>query len=204
MGYKNRLICGVGVNDSSYTLHRFEMVGGVNKRVWICPFYQTWHSMLSRCYSEYFLARKPTYIGCSVAPEWQRFSRFKEWMEIQPWQGRALDKDIIAKGNKVYAPDFCAFVSKGLNNFVGDCGRARGKYLIGASWHKRTETFRADCNNPFTSKTESLGHFKCEGKAHLAWRQRKHQHALRYADMQDDPRVADALRIRYLNTGSSM
>ena len=198
MGSKNKLICGIGVNDSDYTLHRFDFVGATKKRVWICPFYQTWHGMLLRCYSEEYLNRRPTYVGCSVHPDWIYFSEFKRWMENQPREGLALDKDLLVRGNKVYGPDTCVFISRALNNFLGDCRKSRGDYPIGVSLHKRTNTLRADCNNPFTGKAESLGHFSCANKAHEAWRARKHDHACRYADMQTDERIAAALRNRYL------
>ena len=198
MGSKNKLICGVGINDSDYTLHKFGVVAGTKKRIWICPFYQTWHDMLIRCYSECSLKRSPTYIGCSVTPEWLIFSKFRKWMADQDWSGNSLDKDLLVKGNKIYSPDTSVFISVQLNNFLGDCRKARGEHPIGVSWHKRTGTFRADCNNPFTRKAESLGHFTCATKAHEAWRVRKHQLALRYADMQTDPRIAEALRTRYL------
>lgn len=198
MSAYNKLICGVGVNDSDYTLHKFEIIGGKQKRIWICPFYQAWKDLLTRCYSPHFHERRPTYIGCSVAEEWITFSAFKSWMEAQEWVGKSLDKDLLIPGNKIYGPDKCVFVSRALNNFLGDCGRARGEFPIGVSWHKRTSTFRADCNNPFTKKSEFIGHYDCPNKAHADWRSRKHQHACRYAELQTDQRIAEALRTRYL------
>lgn len=198
MGAYGKLILGVGINDSTEKLHEFELVGGKQKRIWICPFYQAWKDCLTRCYSPIFHARRPTYVGCSVHPDWLRFSNFKLWMESQDWHGKSLDKDILFPGNKIYVPDRCVFVSRALNNFLGDCRKAKGDYPIGVSWHRRTSTFRADCNNPFTGKSEFLGHFLSPHAAHEAWRSRKHQHACIYADMQADPRVAQALRIRYL------
>lgn len=198
MGSKGKLICGVGINDSDYTLHKFGIVGGSKKRIWICPYYQSWHGIFLRCYSEDYLSRRPTYVGCSVHPDWHKFSVFKEWMERQPWEGNALDKDLLVTGNKIYGPDTCVFIPQALNNFLGDCGRSRGKYPIGVSLHKRTRTLRADCNNPFTHKAESLGHFLCVNAAHEAWRIRKHQLACQYADIQQDQRIAEALRTRYL------
>ena len=197
MGSKNKLVCGFGVNDSDYQLHRFELADGKYKRVWICPFYQAWRDLITRAYSPGFHARRPTYKGCSVSESWRLFSDFKAWMERQPWEGMSLDKDLLVAGNKVYGPESCVFISKALNNFLGGCARSRGQFLIGVSWHIRTGSFRADCMNPFTGHQESLGHFDSEVLAHAAWLSRKHQHACRYADMQADDRVAQALRTRY-------
>jgi hypothetical protein len=197
MGSKNKLVCGFGVNDSDYQLHRFERIGGKYKRIWICPFYQAWRDLLTRAYSPGFHARRPTYKGCSVSEKWRLFSEFKAWMESQDWEGCSLDKDLIFPGNKVYGPETCVFVSKSLNNFLGECGRSRGKYKIGASWHRRTESFRSDCMNPFTGHQESLGHFTSEDAAHESWISRKHQHACAYAEMHSDPMISLALRSRY-------
>ena len=197
MGSKNKLVCGVGKNDSDYNLHKFEIVNGVYRRIWICPFYQSWKDMLERCYSDNFHSRSPTYKECSVHEKWHVFSNFKSWMEKCDWHGMCLDKDLLFPGNKVYGPSTCIFISNALNNFLGDCRKARGKYKIGVSWHKRTSSFRADCMNPFSGRKESLGHFTCEDAAHEAWRRRKHQLACMYADIQEDQRVADALRKRY-------
>ena len=37
--------------------------------------YQTWHSMLRRCYSPVFKKDKPTYEGCEVCEEWLHCGR---------------------------------------------------------------------------------------------------------------------------------
>ena len=58
MQAKNKLVCGVGVNDAVYPTQKYEN----GKRVWICPYYQKWKSMLERCYRTKYLARRPTYI----------------------------------------------------------------------------------------------------------------------------------------------
>lgn len=193
-----RLIEGVGVNDAGYSVTRFELVDGKLKRVWICPYYQTWHSCITRSYSEKYHARRPSYAGCSVAREWLTFSKFREWMMSQDWNGKALDKDILQPGNKIYSDYYCVFVSRELNNFILDQPSRRGDYPLGVSLHKRTNTLRADCMNPFTKRQESLGHFSCVDSAHEAWLARKHYHACAYAEMQDDPRAAHALRTRYI------
>ena len=77
--------------------------------------YQTWSSMLRRCYDKKYQARQPTYIGCSVCDEWHNFQVFAEWMSKQDYEGKHLDKDIRTKGNKVYSPDNCMFVMQAEN-----------------------------------------------------------------------------------------
>lgn len=46
-----KLLYGVGINDADYVVQRKETIGYVDgeqkrKLIWICPFYQTWKSML--------------------------------------------------------------------------------------------------------------------------------------------------------------
>ncbi len=73
--------------------------------------YKTWRHMLERCYDKKYQAKRPTYIGCSVCAEWHNFQIFAEWMSEQDYEGKQLDKDIKVKGNKVYSPDTCTFVT---------------------------------------------------------------------------------------------
>lgn len=154
--------------------------------------------MIGRCYGANIQAKNPTYIGCSVCEEWLVFSNFKQWMEKQDWKSKQLDKDLLLVGNKVYSPYTCVFVDSVTNKFTIDSGAARGEWPIGVCFHKHTGKFEAQCKNPFTGKNEHLGLFACPEQAHLAWKRRKHELALRLAGLQTDQRVAYALRTRYL------
>ena len=197
-----KLVQGVGVNDADYAIQKFETIGYVDgkqkqKLVWVCPFYRVWIHMLERCYSTKYQERQPTYVECIVSDNWLKFSNFKAWMMTQNWEGQQLDKDILFEGNKIYSPETCVFVTQAVNKFTTDRGAARGKWLIGACWHKQTEKFRARCRNPFTKKQEYLGLFTCEQQAHEAWLTRKIELAHELAAVQTDPRVAKALINRY-------
>ena len=198
MASRSELVYGVGVNDADYPVKIRANVGGKKKPVWVCPVHQAWKDMLKRCYSTRYQEKRQTYVGCSVAAEWHRFSVFREWMVEQDWRGNALDKDILSAGNKLYSPETCVFVSSRLNAFMTDSGATRGDFPIGVNWDKRDGKYRAQCCNPFTSKRESLGYFIDYSAAHEAWRKRKHELACIYAEQQTDPRIAKALRERYL------
>lgn len=193
MRKKAKLVCGVGVNDANYVTKP-----RINGERVVCPFYVAWASMLKRCYSAKYQAKRPTYIGCSVVPKWLSFMAFRAWMVEQDWVGRQLDKDLLFPGNKVYSPDTCVFISHGLNTFTTDSTAARGDWPIGVYWNKQNGKFMAYCSNPFTGKQENLGYFTCPDEAHEAWRARKHQHALALAALHADPRIAAALSTRYL------
>lgn len=193
---------GVGINDADYVTQRFETIGYVSggqkqKLAWKCPFYQTWSDMLKRCYSEKYQEKNPTYRGCTVSDTWLTFSKFKNWIEKQDFEGRHLDKDLLFEGNKVYSHETCVFVTREVNNFTNDRGNDRGKWLIGVNWDKPAGKFRSRCRNPFTKKRDCLGYFACEQAAHEAWAKRKLELAHELAVIQTDPRVAKALINRY-------
>ena len=99
-------VFGVGTNDADYIIDR--RIDG--KRV-ACPIYRAWKNMLKRCHSDKYQKDRPTYIGCSVCKEWLTFSNFRRWMLTQDWQGKQIDKDIKFKGNKIYSPETCMFVT---------------------------------------------------------------------------------------------
>ena len=195
----NKLAHGVGVNDLGYRVQAWEELpknGGkrVRKSVFRCPYYEVWKHMLERCYSEKYLESHPTYIGTSVCNEWLYATAFKEWMEQQDWDGKCLDKDIIAPRSKLYSPDTSAFVLQATNKFVIASDASRGDYPIGVSLLKRTGKYQAYCQNPFTEKQEHLGYFSTPEEAHEAWRKCKHELAQLVAARESDPRVVEALK----------
>lgn len=194
----SRLVAGIGISDAEYKTHIGKTIDGKYRKSWVCPIYMIWASMIVRCYCEKSLKRRPSYRGCSVAPEWINFSGFKSWMDAQDWAGMVLDKDIFIRGNKIYGPEMCVFVPSALNKFLTDRSSLRGEWPIGVSLNTRDGKFKSACNNPFLNKNEFLGSFSCPNMAHEAWRRRKHQHACRYADMQTDERIARALRERFV------
>jgi len=73
--------------------------------------YRTWRNMLKRCYSTANFETQPTYKCCSVVTDWHNYQNFAAWFELNYRTGMELDKDIKIKGNKVYGPKTCAFVT---------------------------------------------------------------------------------------------
>lgn len=193
-GKVNKLVFGVGINDANRPV-----MTKLNGKWVKCPFYRKWQSMLGRCYDPKYHLRYPTYLGCETTEDWHLFSNFEKWMKAQDWEGRELDKDLLKVGNKLYSPDLCIFIPPELNNFTADSGRSRGEWPTGVYLHKGAGRFMSYCKNPFTGKKEYLGLFDSPEEAHLAWKRRKHELACIYADRQADPRVAEALRSRYLS-----
>lgn len=58
------IVYGVGINDADYVTQPT-----VNGGRGSCLFYQTWRSMIERCYSLKRLKKFPSYLGCSVCEE---------------------------------------------------------------------------------------------------------------------------------------
>lgn len=187
-------IAGVGVNDADYQVTHREG----RKIVWVCPFYQVWRDLITRCYSVKCQDRNPTYRECTVVEDWHQFSNFRNWMQAQDWQGKELDKDLINPSNSVYGPKDCIFISAKLNTFIVESAAIRGNWPLGVCWAKDKGKFKASCRNPFIArKQEHIGYFDCPDQAHQAWKSRKLEHALTLASQQTDDRIAMALVARY-------
>lgn len=87
--------------------------------------YTTWMGMFNRCYGGVNIP----YLGCEVDPQWYNFQEFAEWCSWQlgydEWSW-PLEKDIIVKNNRVYGPEFCAFVPREINSSVVNTKNVRG------------------------------------------------------------------------------
>ncbi len=81
--------------------------------------FKIWRAMLRRCYYVLPDGRRshPSYAGVTVCAEWHDFQTFAQWyVESYPAGAAAgayqLDKDIEVRGNTVYGPDACQFVTQ--------------------------------------------------------------------------------------------
>lgn len=183
-----KLLYGVGINDEESVSS--PSINGVQIK---CKIYTAWYDMLRRCYSTSYHKKYPKYIGCSVCPEWFKFSSFKAWALAEKKTEKCqLDKDLLIKGNKVYSPDTCCWIGQDLNKFltVDQVGKTNN-LPTGVSY--KGKRLQATCNNPFTKKLEHLGYYDSVEEAHLAWKIRKHEHALTYINTVVDPRIKDAI-----------
>ena len=164
--YMRKPLYGVGTNDSDYITQPT-----INGQKFRCKFYVAWANMLERCYSLEYQKKGRSYIDCTVCDEWLTFSNFRKWMELQAWEGMALDKDILVPGNKIYSPDKCCFVPSHINSLLSDSAASRGGYPIGVSIDGRNGRYRASC----TEKNENvhLGVFDTPEAAHKAYLKKK-------------------------------
>lgn len=175
-----KLILGHGINDAKYLTNI--KIDGKRRE---CPFYQRWKNMLMRCYDPKYHARKPTYKECSVCDEWLTFSNFKSWMIKQDWNGKQLDKDLLVKGNKIYSPDKCLFVSSQVNSLLSDSAAIRGAYPIGVFWHSKNNNFIAKCK--VKGKNIHIGSFPTVESAFFAYKKFKSKLIRDMAEKQSEP-----------------
>ena len=57
-----------------------------------------------------------------------------------------LDKDILVKGNKIYSPETCVFVSNDINLLFVRNYNSRGNYPIGVSFDKSKNKYSSQCS----------------------------------------------------------
>ena len=112
--------------------------------------YNTWNSMLTRCYSNLYQENHPTYKDCFVSEEWHNFQNFAKWYDENIYQAKdqqmQLDKDILFKRNKIYSSETCVFVPKRINSLFIKDNSKRGEYPIGVSYNPLTNRFTSYCS----------------------------------------------------------
>lgn len=113
-----RTVCGVGyMGKGKYK----SKVKGVHT-----PEYRCWHAMINRCYNKKRLKKFTCYSGCSVVDEWHNFQVFADWYNRTRPEGKfELDKDINSKGEKVYSPSTCSWVTKKENASYAQAKRCK-------------------------------------------------------------------------------
>jgi hypothetical protein len=183
---QRKLVYGVGVNDADYMTQPL-----VNGKLVRCPYYTVWISMLRRAYGSKFHINQPTYVGCSVCTEWLTFSNFKGWMLMQDFVEKALDKDLLVVGNKIYSPDTCLFISKVINNLITDHTVKTGIHALGVSRYGREKSYRAI--GSIDGRRKPLGSFPTEAEASRAYRTFKASYIKQVALEQTNQQLKEAL-----------
>lgn len=160
------------------------------------PPFQCWRSMLTRCYSDKFLARNPSYKGCSVVSLWHTYSKFLEWYSNQDTEGKQLDKDLKVLGNKTYGPDTCLFVTHEVNNLLHNQSHIRGQYPQGVKLKAKTGRFSASIS--IKGKDKHLGYFSTPAEAHEVYLSAKKALVLSVIEKTECRETREALR-RFAN-----
>ena len=150
--------------------------------------YNKWQQMIKRCGNPKY----PTYLDCTICDEWHTFSNYEKWHNEHYIEGFALDKDILVKGNREYAPDKCSFVPQEINSLFVKCEKTRGKYPIGVNKNKRG----GFSSQIYMGRKKYLGYFKTQEEAFQAYKKAKEDWIKEVANKWKDqlePKMYDAL-----------
>ena len=193
---RTKRVLGLGINDADYVTQTYEVVGGVRKKLWSCPYYMRWYDMLKRVTGRANpRGSNNSYEGVAISEEWKTFSKFKDWMEQQDWEDKHLDKDLLSEGVRIYSEDTCVFLGRNVNNFLIERGFDRGDCPIGVS-----RMNRAGLKKPYQSCISirgdrvRLGYYTTPEEAHNAWQVAKYNYGVELMNEQTDVRVKEALR----------
>lgn len=135
--------------------------------------YIMWSEMIRRCYNT--TGKFPAYEDVSVTPEWFIFDNFYDWFQIQENNNiikPKIDKDILFKGNRIYAPEKCCIVPNRVNCLFEKAKSHRGDTAIGTSYDKKYGVYRAKCRG-YDSKIVHLGSYVTEEDAFNAYKKFK-------------------------------
>lgn len=162
-------------------------VGYIGEGVYSCTntpkIYNTWNSMLARCYNPKNKNHINAYKDCKVDERFHNLQDFGLWFDENYYEvgneRMTLDKDILYKGNKIYSPDTCIFTPIRINNLFGNNSIRRGEYLKGVTFCKRAQKYMARCwiideNN--NRKNIGLGYYETEIEAFNAYKTFKEQY----------------------------
>ena len=150
--------------------------------------YETWKSMLQRCYDKKYQEKRPTYKDCEVCDEWYNFQNFAKWYEENYYEIKGekmcLDKDILVKHNKIYSPETCIFVPNNINMLFVKCDRSRGESVIGTTPVNGKYKVRCSMFNPETGKSTNkyLGLYETQEKAFQVYKYYKEKNIKQIAD----------------------
>lgn len=146
----SKTVCGVGYRGMGKHISHI----GIKNT----PIYETWKSMLIRCYSEKDRYLHPAYAECTVCEEWHNFQNFADWYEnnfydIGDGTRMHIDKDVIVKGNKIYSPETCIILPQRINMIFMEKAKKRDMDLPNAIY-RCVKGYKASYNG------KSLGVFK--------------------------------------------
>lgn len=172
---KKNLIYGLGINDSNEVTRTHS--------------YRSWYNLFVRCYDYKSMHKRPTYDGCCVSREWQKYSNFKKWYDKNYVRGWCLDKDLLVPGNKEYHPDKCCYLPNEINVFLAN-KRMHGNNSQPGVYLTKSGNYAVNVCG------KRVGTYLCIDQAINAYNEHRRKKALELADKwkeQLDPRAYNAL-----------
>ena len=176
-----RKTLGVGINDLDYQV----VVNTASKKQIYCPFYIVWRNMLSRCYSKARRKSKPNSPMMTVYEEWFKLSKFKKWMEVQPWEGEGIEfsATILNPEAKEFNPHNCCFIDK------------RAAMYFAPLYDSSIKGYNRYRDGGYEVRADGgyQGYFKTPWEARTAYLEAKLKFAKKYLAMVTEQRVINAL-----------
>lgn len=152
-------------------------VNGVNG----VPSHNVWQGVIERCYFGN-TSRSSSYNDCTICDEWLTYSNFKKWFEDPEngyQEGYHLDKDILVKGNRQYAPNKCCFVPNEINALLIKQKKRKNSLPIGVIQVKSGRfVARVHSGKP----TNHIGTFNTPEEAFQAYKIAKEQYIKELAE----------------------
>ena len=147
--------------------------------------YTVWTAMMSRCYNPVYHKKHPTYLECSVHPDWHNFQVFAEWYINHESYGLGyhLDKDLLVRGNKIYSENTCCLLPSQLNMSIQESQSRQEDLPTGVTKPERGG-YRATLH--IDGKNVNLGYFETVEEARLMYKSRKEGNVRRLADLWKD------------------
>lgn len=138
-----------------------------------------YNNMYARCYSKKYQQNNPIYKECTMCDEWLDDKQsFYDWVDENYYRyGNEqidLDKDILVKGNKVYAPNTCIFAPHSINTCFESLTR-EPVYL------EKLKKYRMDIM--IDGRNIKIGYFETEEEAKKEFIRHKEAAILAKADL---------------------
>ena len=174
------------------------------------PAYSIWAGIYARCYGGSSLYVNKCYDEAFMCDEWKNNrDSFAEWYSANYYEcdgeRMAVDKDLLNRGNKEYAPDKCCILPETINSALASATKRRSRYksakvyAIGVDYDKARDKFFARITPFGYDKQVKLHYWDTEEEAFQEYKLFKESEirvlALRYRDKIPD-RLFDAL-IKY-------
>ena len=178
----DKIVCNVGfIGEGKFS------------RTYDKKIYNTWYSMIDRCYNPYVLNYKnPTYQNCIVDKRFHCLQDFGKWYEENyytiPGKIMCLDKDILIKGNRRYGPDTCIFVPLEINSLVVKSYRGKNKLPLGVCYHKEHNKYMSSCSTLINGvkRVVTIGYYNNPNDAFEAYKEFKEKYIKMVADEYKD------------------
>lgn len=136
--------------------------------------YETWVSLLNRCYSVSYQRKRPSNVDATVCDAWHDLKTFQQWYSKQPnscLQGFEVDKDSRrmndCEGPDQYNSDTCEIVPSSVNKLITDTDSAHGALPKGVT--RIGQRFRARVRDPMLRTNKHLGYYGTVEEAHAAY-----------------------------------